>query len=74
MTPVALFASPVTAHPDVCQTFLQTFGVGSAALQDDLVDFKIVPRLKQEFVDEKNDPVLFGTTKIPVRKLRKHLM
>ena len=33
------------------------FGVDDAALQEDIIDFKDVPGLKQEFDDNKNDLV-----------------
>ena len=33
----------------------QMFGADEAALLEDIIDFKVVPSLKQEFVNEKND-------------------
>ena len=40
------FASPFTAEPAICQTLSQTFAVDEAALQDNFIDFKVVPGLK----------------------------
>ena len=38
------------------KTLSQMFGAGEAALLEDIIDFKVVPGLKQEFANEKNDP------------------
>ena len=57
-----LFASPFTAHLNISPKLSQMFVVDEAAVQEDLIEFKVVPDLKQEFVDEKNDPVLFWAT------------
>ena len=54
----------VRALPIVCQTLSQTFGVDEAALKEDLIDFKVVPGLKQDFDDKKNDLALFWATKV----------
>ena len=68
MTFVAFFASPFTSQPDVCHKLSQTFGVDEAALQEDFIDFKIVPGLKEQFLAAK-DIVLFWATKVPIRFL-----
>ena len=47
----------------------QTFGVDEAALQEDFIDFKIVPGMKERFLAAKDDLVLFWATKVPVRFL-----
>ena len=62
-----LFASPFTAHPNVCPKLSQMLVVDEAAVQEDLIVFKVVPGLKEEFADEKNDLVLFWATEVPVR-------
>jgi len=41
------------------QNSSQMFGVDEAALQEDLIDFNVVPGLKQNCVDENNDLVLY---------------
>ena len=41
------FASPFTAEPAICQTLPQTFAVVEAALQDNFIDFKVVPGFKK---------------------------
>ena len=56
MTSVAFFASPSC---NMSQNSSQMFGVDEAALQEDLIDFNVVPGLKQNFVDENNDLVLY---------------
>ena len=61
------FASPFTAEPAICQTLSQTFAVDEAALQDNFIDFKVVPGLKNELNAAKDDLVLFWTTQVPVR-------
>ena len=38
-----------------CKKLSQMFGAGEAALLEDIIDFKVVPGVKQEFVNEKND-------------------
>jgi len=38
-----------------CKMLSQMFGADEAALLEDRIDFKVVPGLKQEFVNEKND-------------------
>ena len=40
------FASRFTAEPAICHTLSQTFAVNEAALQDNFIDFKVVPGLK----------------------------
>ena len=55
MTCVALF----TSQPDVCHNMSQTFGVDEAALQEDFIDLKIVPGLKEQFLAAKDDLVHF---------------
>ena len=40
------FASPFTVEPAICQTLPQKFAVDEAALQDNFIDFKVVPGLK----------------------------
>ena len=61
------FASPFTAEPSICQTLSQTFAVDEAALQDNFIDFKVVPGLKKWFNAAKDDLVLFWATQVPVR-------
>ena len=61
------FASPFTAEPAICQTLSQTFAVNEAALQDNLIDFKVVPELNNLFNAAKDDIVLFWATQVPVR-------
>ena len=39
------FASHFTAEPAICQTLSQTFAVDEEALQDNFIDFKVVPGL-----------------------------
>ena len=63
------FPSPFTSQPDVCHKLSQTFGVDEAALQEDFIDFKIVPGLKEQFLAAKDDLVLIWATKVPVRFL-----
>ena len=53
----------------MCHKLSQTFGVEDAALQEDFIDFKIVPYLKQQFLVAKDDLVLFWATKVPVHFL-----
>ena len=69
MTFVAFFASPFTSQPDVCHNLSQTFGVDEAALQEDFIDLKIVPYLKEQILGTKDDLVLFWATKVPVRNV-----
>jgi len=38
-----------------CKMLSQMFDADEAALLEDIIDFKVVPGLKQEFVNEKND-------------------
>ena len=65
MTCVAFF--PVHLPPSLtCHKLSQTFGVDEAALQEDLIEFKIVPYLKEQFLAAKDDLVLFCATKVPV--------
>ena len=35
-------------------------------MQEDLIDFKVVPDLKREFVNESDDLVLFWASKVAV--------
>ena len=63
------FASPFTSQPDVWHKLSQTFGVDEAALQQDYIDFKIVPGLKEQFLAAKHDLVIFWANKTPVRFL-----
>jgi len=44
----------------------QTFGLEEAAVQEYLIGFKVMPGWKQEFIDDKNDLVLFWPMKVPV--------
>ena len=39
------FTSPIAAEPAICQTLSQTSAVDEAALQDNFIDFKVVPGL-----------------------------
>ena len=39
------FASPFTAESPICPKLSQTFAVDEAALQDNFIDFKVVPGL-----------------------------
>ena len=43
----------------MCHKLSQTFGVDEAALQEDFIDFKIVPALIEQFLAAKDDLVLF---------------
>ena len=61
------FASPFTAQPVICQTLSQTFAVDEAALQDNFIDFKVVPGQKNVFNAVKDDLVLFWATQLPMR-------
>ena len=42
-----MFPSPHTAQPYVCQTMSQIFAVDEAVLQENSIDFKVVPGLKE---------------------------
>ena len=61
------FANPFTAEPAICQTLSQTVAIDEAALQDNFIDFKVVPGLKNLFNAAKDDLVLFWATQVPVR-------
>ena len=61
--------SPFTSQSDVCHKLLQTFRVDEAALQEDFIDLKIVPGLKEQLLAAKDDLVLFRATKMLVRFL-----
>ena len=66
------FAGPFTSRPDVCHKLSQTFGVDEAVLQEDFIDIKIVPGLKEQFLTAKDNLVLFWVTKVLVRFLALH--
>ena len=61
------FASPFTSQPDVCHKLSHTFGVDEAALQEDFIDLKNMPGLKEHFPAAEDDLRLFWATKVPVR-------
>ena len=61
------FASHFTAETAICQTLSQTFAVDEAALQDNFIDFKVVPGLKNLFNAAKDDLVVFWAIQVPVR-------
>ena len=53
----------------MCHKLSQTFGVDESALQEDFIDFRIMPGLKEQFLAVKDDPVVFWVTMVPVRFL-----
>ena len=61
------FASPFTAEPAICPKLSQTFAVDEAALQDNFIDFKVVPGLRNDFNAAKDDITLFWATLVPRR-------
>ena len=61
------FASPFTAEPAICSKLSQTYAVDEAALQDNFIDFKVVPGLRNEFSAAEDDITMFWTTQVPLR-------
>ena len=54
------FTSSFTSQPDVCHKLSQTFGVDEAVLQEDFIDFKIVPGLKNSSSLQKTTLCFLG--------------